>query len=100
MDEQRVQQIRARIDTANARHAGCHRMDCASILETCASVADLADLADLLDERDRLLAVYRWADYAIDVMRQDSDSDLDEWFIERGIAAVRAYRAATTGDES
>lgn len=55
-----------------------------------------ADLADLLDEREKLLAVYRWADHAIDVLRQDSDSDLDEWFVCRGIAAVRAYRAATT----
>ena len=51
-----------------------------------------AEVTRLTAENTRPRAVAAWADTAIDVLRQDTDSDLDEWFISRGIAAVRAWR--------
>ena len=43
-------------------------------------------------ENTRLRAVGEWADRVLEVIHEDSDSDLDETFIMQGYAAVRAWR--------
>ena len=51
-----------------------------------------AEVARLTAENTRLRAVAEWADRALEVIHEDSDSDLDETFVMQGYAAVRARR--------